>query len=196
MLTAILCLFLSLFVASGTLEKFFLKHTLPSPIATPALTIGAMEPLPPVPWFEAISRLAEDVAAKLPSSAVLAASEVGYLGASAPEVRLIDLVGLNDTEFGRNGFSLNGLLERAPDVIWLPHSDYTGLRADILTDPRFHIRYQLIVGAFNYGLAIRRDSSHRTQIETDVARAWTKLYPIYKIDDFIVQSQKNEGGER
>jgi hypothetical protein len=187
-LMAGLLLFAALIAVSGTFEKAYLKLTLPRPISMPALPVRASEPLPSVPWFEAITRLAEDVAASLPSDVILAASEVGYLGASAPHVTLIDLVGLNDTSFGRNGFSLDDLLARAPDLIWLPHWDYTGLRAAILADPRLHDRYQVIVGAFNYGLAIRRDSRYRVQIESEVARAWTKLYPAYEMKDFIVQA--------
>ncbi|PVE26342.1 hypothetical protein DC522_00855 [Microvirga sp. KLBC 81] len=187
-LTAGLLLFAALIAASGMLEKAYLKRTLPRPVSMPALPVTASEPLPSVPWFEAITRLAEDVAADLPSDAILAASEVGYLGASAPHVTLIDLVGLNDTVIGRNGFSFDDLLARAPDLIWLPHWDYTGLRAAILADPRFHDRYQVIVGAFNYGLAIRRDSPHRVQIESNIAQAWTKLYPAYGMKDFVVHT--------
>jgi len=133
----------------------YFRLILPAPIPVPSLVTTAHEPLPQVPWFEAIRYLGDDVLARLPPGASMAASEVGYLGYIAPRMPIIDLVGLNDTRIGMRGFSMNDLLERAPDLIWFPHLDYTGLRSAMLTDPRLFDRYIVLDEAFNYGLAIR-----------------------------------------
>ncbi|GEO16332.1 hypothetical protein MAE02_40280 [Microvirga aerophila] len=185
-LLVLLSVHMGVSIAWVRLEPAYLEFTRPHPVPvrSPAITSSASLPL--VPWFEAIARLAEDVVTNLPAGASLAASEVGYLGAVAPNTVLIDLVGLNDTRISRNGFSLDDLLARAPDLIWLPHLHYTGLRAQILAEPRFHDRYQVIVGALNYGLALRRDSPHRKRIHDDVAGLWMKLYPAHRLEDYVV----------
>ena len=110
----------------------WLQRRLPPPVPQPDLAIAAATPLPEVPWIRAIMALGDDVVARLPAGARIAASAVGYLGAVNPAVTLIDIAGLNDTRIARQGFSMDDLLARAPDLIWLPHHDYTGLRAAIL----------------------------------------------------------------
>jgi hypothetical protein len=73
-----------------------------------------------------------------------------------------------------------------PDIIWFPHSEYTGLRSKILSDRRLFDRYIVIAGAFNYGFAIRRDGPRRVLIEKEVAAAWATLYPDFAMADYIV----------
>ncbi|MFH1144281.1 MAG: hypothetical protein V1774_07035 [Candidatus Eisenbacteria bacterium] len=114
--------------------------------------------------------LMAEIAARLPEGSVVAASEIGYLGARAPRVTIIDLSGLNDARIAREGVRVTGLIEREVDLVWMPHTDYRGIRRDILSDPLFAERFELFPGAFDYGLAIRRDSRRRNQI-LDAVRA-------------------------
>jgi hypothetical protein len=155
--------------------------------AVPPLPIRAAKPLPDLPWFEVIQQLADEIVRPLPRGATIAASEVGRIGSVAPAVSVIDLVGLNDTTIGTHGFSMDYLLRREPDLIWFPHEDYTGLRAQIFSDPRLFERYIVIAGAFNYGIAIRRDGQHRAMIERNLAGAWGKLYPGVAMTDYLVE---------
>jgi hypothetical protein len=180
---AIACVWMG---ARGSIYAAYMKAVVPPPIAVPALTFAAKAPLPKVEWHDANVTLAEKVAAHLPTGAVMAASEVGYLGSMARHASIIDLVGLNDTTIGRRGFSMDDLLSRKPDLIWLPHGDYTGLRAKILSDGRLFEQYDVIAGAFTYGLAIRRDSVHRGAVETRVRDAWAAVYPGREMKDYVV----------
>ena len=135
----------------------YARRVIPAPVAMPALPIAAAAPLPRIEWDAAITTIASHIAARLPKGASMAASEVGILGSIGRHATLIDLVGLNDTTIGRRGFSMDYLLSRAPDFIWLPHTDYTGLRAQILSDQRLYEQYDVYAGAFTYGIAVRRE---------------------------------------
>jgi hypothetical protein len=98
----------------------------------------------------------------LPDDLVIASTEVGHLGVMNPRKTVIDLAGLNDTEFALHGFSATRLFARAPDVLYMPHPDYGGMIRDILVDPALRERYELHsakdLGAL--ALAIRVDSPH------------------------------------
>ena len=106
-----------------------------------------------------------------------------------PAVTLIDIAGLNDTRIARQGFSMDDLLTRAPDLIWLPHHDHTGLRAAILGDARLYRDYVLLDGAFGYGLAVRRDGPHRAAIEAGLRQAWAALYPGRVMADYVARGE-------
>jgi hypothetical protein len=93
---------------------------------------------------------------------------------------------LNDTYIGLHGFSMDHLLARSPDLIWLPHTSYTGLRALMLEDPRLFERYIVINDAFYFGVAIRRDSPMRAAIEKALHSAWNELYPSWRLADYVV----------
>jgi hypothetical protein len=175
-------------------QAAYLGLILSKPVPAPALSIAASEPLPVVGWFAAIRHLSDDVVARLPAGARIAASEVGYLGAASPNAEIIDIVGLNDTRIGARGFSMDDLLDRAPDLIWLPHWDYTGLRGMMLSDARLFERYRVIAGAFNYGIAIRIDSPLRSQIETAVRVAGSRLYAAQNLEAYVVRSPTPRDG--
>lgn len=168
-------------------EQAYLRLVLPEPVPVPALATAADKPLPQMSWREAVAAFGRAVVAHLPTEASLATTEVGYLGALDPARTVIDLAGLNDTRFATEGFSMDGLLARAPDLVWLPHSDYTGLRAAILGDARLFARYRVIDGAFNYGLAIRRDSPFRPAIEARLGAAWAAHYPQHAMADHVAR---------
>ena len=159
---------------------------LPEPVAAPRLEYRAQASLPDRPWFSVVQRIGDDVISRLPAGSSVAASEVGYIGSVAPDISIIDLVGLNDTSIGRAGLSTDYLFNAEPDIIWLPHRDYTGLRSRLLSDVRLYDRYTVIVDAFSYGIAIRRDSPRRALIEERVAAAWKRLYPDFVMADYVV----------
>jgi hypothetical protein len=168
------------------LERSYTARVVPQPIAVPSLPVTPHTPMPRYErWYPTVPVLGSLVAA-LPPGAVVAASEVGYIGAIAPKVTVIDLVGLNDTRIGLHGFSMDQLLERAPDLIWMPHTDYTGLRAAILSDPRLYEQYVVVADAFNFGIAIRRSSALRGPLETGLRTAWAKLYPSTNLAEYVV----------
>lgn len=174
--------------AQRGLEAAYMKAILPERIATPPLpTLAEARTKPPKrAWFDVIQQVADEIVAPLPDDAVIAASEVGYLGVAAKGKALIDLVGLNDTTIGRRGFSMDYLLSRKPDLIWMPSDDYTGLIASIYSDARLLERYMVVRNAFNYGIAIRRDGPYAARIEAAARRSWAELYPEHRFDDFVV----------
>lgn len=187
--------FLGALALQRGIDRLYLAALLPQSIAAPRLEYKATAPLPEKPWFTVARQIGDGIISRLPAGSAVAASEVGYIGSAAPNVTVVDLVGLNDTRIGRSGFSMDYLLGFKPDIIWFPHRDYTGLRSTMLSDPRLYERYIVIAGAFNYGLAIRRDSPHRASIEEDVAAAWAKLYPDRALPDYIVTgSRGSEAG--
>ncbi len=100
----------------------------------------------------------------LPSDAVVAMSEVGYPSALALQVEIIDLEGLNDNLTAHQGFSLKRLLERRPDFIWFPHYHYTKLVLTLLNSEELRSQYEIYPNAFDYGIAICKDSPYRQQI--------------------------------
>ena len=169
-------------------EAAYMKAILPERIALPSLpTIAeAGKRSPKRIWFDVIRQVADEIVAPLPGDAVIAASEVGYLGAAAKGKTIVDLVGLNDTTIGRRGFSMDYLLSRKPDLIWMPCDDYTGLIASIYGDARLFERYMVVRDGFNYGIAIRRDGPYAARIEAAARRSWAVLYPELGFDDYVV----------
>jgi hypothetical protein len=171
----------------GQANASWLRMTLPPPIASPQPITNTSKSLPRLDNGRAWWIVANRIVAHLPRGTVMAASEVGMVGAASPDVSVIDLAGLNDREIGLYGFSPSRLVERAPALIWLPHEDYTGARAALLGDAEFRDHYQLITGAFNYGLAIRRGAPQRREIEVIVERAWRETYPGIDIRDHVAR---------
>jgi hypothetical protein len=123
--------------------------------------------------IDAVGRIAE----RLPQKAVIAASEVGYLGAAAPELTIVDLGGLNDDTLARKGFSAAYVASRRPDLIWMPHSDYTVPNKALLASSDLAARYDYYPGAFDYGLAVRKDTPLRSDVVRAVQAIWQETYP-------------------
>ena len=123
------------------------------------------------------------------SGSVVAASEVGLVGALAPQVAVIDLAGLNDNEIAWHGFSMDRLLDRKPALIWFAHSDYTWQRREMFCSPRLLQSYTVIGGdAFDYGLAVRRDLPESPQLMQRVGMAFQQVYPGVSMHDYLVSS--------
>ncbi len=152
------------------------------------LTVVAAKALPEADWFRTITAMSDALVKPLPRGVTLAATEVGYLGAENPQKTLIDLAGLNDAEIAHHGVSMNALLRRKPDIIWLPHPAYTYQRGVMLSDPALLREYDVIAGAANYGLALRKDSPYRGQIDRQMQVLWDDLYPGYSMSEYRVSA--------
>ncbi len=152
------------------------------------VNLAAARPLPKKVWYDNIHGIGDILFGSLPTGATIAASEVGYLGVANLRGNVIDIAGLNDNEIARHGFVSSELLKRAPDIIWMPHSDYTWQRGVLLTDPGLLAQYDLYAGVADYGLALRKDSPFRPQIDRQMAVLWQQFYPSYKMQDYKVAS--------
>jgi hypothetical protein len=150
--------------------------------------IAATAPLPEVHWDDMMTDLTDLLVRPLPAGVTVAATEVGYLGAQAPQVDIIDLAGLNDSAIALRGFDIPALLARKPDIIWMPNLEYTYQSGLMLSDPTLLQQYDLYAGAANYGLAIRKDSPFHAQIEQHLHDFWSHAYPGYNLNDYLVRS--------
>jgi hypothetical protein len=158
-----------------------------------SIEMAARKPLPRKVWFDNIHGLGDVLLAPLPSGATIAASEVGYLGAADLHGNVIDIAGLNDNQIALHGFNMDALLKRAPDIIWMPHSDYTYQLGVMLTDPGLLSQYDFYAGVADYGIALRKDSPIRPQIDRQMAILWRDFYPGYKMQDYKVTSTSWSG---
>jgi hypothetical protein len=82
----------------------------------------------------------------------------------------------------------------------MPNTDYTYQRGLMISDPEFLQEYELYAGAANYGIAVRKDSSRRKDIEAQMKVFWSAAYPGLEMDDYVVTSagwsgQKHVVGE-
>ncbi len=152
------------------------------------IEIAARVPLPTIPWQVMMTDITDLLVAPLPKGATVVATEVGYLGARAQQVNVIDMAGLNDNEIALHGFDVQSLLLRKPDVIWMPNNDYTYQNAWMMSDPELLKEYDVYAGAANYGLAIRKNSPYRTEIDRQMQVFWNAAYPGYRMSDYLVQS--------
>ena len=143
--------------------------------ASLAYPTPAAKPLPAVDRWEAIEQMAR-IAEAAPKGTVMAMSEYGLVGARAPDVELIDLVGLHDRQFALHGFSASELFRREPDLIWLAHYHYTNIVRDILQSEAFQQQYVFYPGAFDHGVAIRKDSPRFEPLSQLFVESWRAVY--------------------
>ena len=190
---AVLCPVISLSgIAIWSQARTWSQHRLlVAPYAAPKIVVAATSPLPELPWFEVINTLANEIVKPLPPGTLVAASEVGLIGAAAPQVGVIDLAGLNDNDIALRGFSMDRLLDREPVLIWFPHGDYTWQRQAMLCSPGLLRAYTVLGGnAFNYSLAIRRGTPVTGQLDESVVKAFRSLYPGSAMEDYLASSIK------
>lgn len=154
------------------------------------VVMAARVPLPKVPWDVMMTEFTDVMVAPLPKGATVAATEVGYLGSRAAQVNVIDLAGLNDTEIALHGFDVHALLLRKPDLVWMPNSEYTFQNAEMMSDPELLREYEVYAGAANYGLAVRKDSPYRAQIEKQMQVFWQAMYPGYAMSAYRVETAR------
>lgn len=136
-----------------------------------------------VPWWDSISYMASLVG-ELPDGVTVAATEHGYLASENMHAVIIDMAGLHDIEFARSGFSSERILSREPDLVWLPHLDYTWFRKALLDDPVFHDDYDYYPGVMNYGIALRRESPLHDEMLTALEAVFRRAYPGETLGDF------------
>ncbi len=152
------------------------------------LDIAASVPLPAKNWDVTMIAITDLLVAPLPRGTAVTATEVGYIGSRASQVNIIDLAGLNDTDIALHGFNMAALLARKPDILWLPNISYTYQRGLMLADPALLQQYDVYAGAANYGLALRKDSPFRSQIDQQMKVFWTATYPGYNMEDYRVRA--------
>jgi len=98
----------------------------------------------------------------LPDAVAIATTEVGHAAAMNPGKTIVDYAGLNDAAFARQPFSADRLVARHCDVVYLPHPDYRGMVADLLSNAAFREEYELHSSQELHallGVAIRRKSA-------------------------------------
>lgn len=143
----------------------------------PRFTMPQPQPLPPMPVKTLLLDMGDKLVARLPAGSSVAASEVGYIAAQAPRVKIIDIVGLNDTTIARQGFHMDTLLAQEPDIIWFPHPDYTYQRGVMMSDPRLLREYDFYPEVANFGLAVRKTGRYHAQVEAAFQQFWQQMYP-------------------
>jgi hypothetical protein len=189
LLTTALLLFFLAFSSEAVQGKFRrLEHGHHFEYDPAQLNISANNPLPTTDWQSMMSDITDNLIAPLPPGATVAATEVGYLGERASHVNVIDLAGLNDTAIALHGFDIHRFLARKPDLIWMPNTDYTYQRGIMFSDPAFLAQYNLYANAGNYGIAVRKDSAFRPQIDHQLNIFWSKLYPGTDPSLYLVHS--------
>jgi hypothetical protein len=147
-------------------------------------TTTAQESLETIPWWDSI-QFVSSIVGDLPSGVVIAATEYGYISAENLHAVIVDMAGLNNKELAQSGFSSQRILCRYPDFIWMPHTDYTFFRKELLDDPAFYTNYDYYSGVFNYGVALRRDSFFYDELYASVCKVFQRAYPGKDINDYL-----------
>jgi len=84
-----------------------------------------------------------DEFSKLPDDLTIATTEIGRPSAMNPDKNIIDLTGLNETDFAHNGFSADFLFRKYhPDLIYLPHPYYQKTIKEITNNNFFKEHYE------------------------------------------------------
>ncbi len=189
LLTGAMLLFFFIFSSQAAQLKFRqLEHGHHFEYDPAQLNITATTPLPAVDWQPIMQAITDDLVAPLPPGTTVAATEVGYLGVRASRINIIDLAGLNDNDIALHGFNTTRFLARKPDLIWMPNTAYTYQRGELFSDPDFQRQYDIYADAGDYGIAIRKDSPVRPQIEHQFSIFWSDVYPGTKPSDYLVHS--------
>ncbi len=75
-------------------------------------------------------------------------------------------------------------MRRRPDLIWMPHWDYTGMIRALLDDAELRSDYVFYPDALTYGVAVRADA--RALRELWAAR-FADVYPGLSMDDYAAR---------
>ncbi len=150
-----------------------------APAPAPAYERPEAAPLPELDSWQAAAQVAA-LARDAPPGAVFAMSEHGLVGARAPHVVVVDLLGLHDRAFAR-GFSTDALFARRPQVIWFPHPDHGQMLRDLLASPTLWRDYDVYPEAFAFGLAVRKHPPARAAAA--LAARWAAVYPGTRMED-------------
>ena len=134
-------------------------------------------------WKTSVMGIA-DLLELVPPEVVIAASEHGIIGSRQKDRTIIDLLGLHDRTIAHRGFDSSYLMDRHPDLIWMPNSDYTATIAAILDDPIFKRTYDFYPGLYDYGIAIRIDGHHRDSLKAALVSELNRIYGVSAIEPF------------
>ncbi len=104
----------------------------------------------------------------LGSDLAFASTELGILGALAPQHKVIDLSGLHDPSITGTTFDPDRLCDdQKPDLIYMPHPDYVEMIAALRSSPSFQKNYQEYPSETLHtwlGIAIRKESRYFVQM--------------------------------
>ena len=146
-------------------------------------TVAASRSLPELDSWRSAQEIAT-LARAAPAGTRFAMSEHGLPGAAAPDVTIIDVLGLHDRELARTGFQAATLWRRRPDLIWMPHPDHTQMIRDILDSDRFWSEFEFYPDAFSYGVALRREGPRYSTLAALLRRRWQASYPGFVLEDY------------
>jgi hypothetical protein len=152
--------------------------------ATGGYHVPAASPLPELDSWQSAQAIAA-IAAAAPDGTSFAMSEHGLPGALAPQVAIIDVLGLHDRFFAQHGFSAPELFRRKPDAIWMPHPDHTQMLRDILDSDELWSHYVFYPDAFAYGVALRTDGPHYAHLATLLKAQWQGAYSSLPMADYV-----------
>ncbi len=180
-LVAVLALVTLLPLAARTLPGWWEReHVLPGAPAPDVVPNPGR--LPELPYWSCVQAMSQ-IARQAPEGALLAMSEYGAVGNEAPDVAILDPLGLHDREVAREGFSAERFVARAPDVVWMPHPDYVTLRRALLRDPGFREQYEYFPAALQFGLAVRKTGPRAEAVGKVVREVWGRFYPGQSMRD-------------
>ncbi len=97
-----------------------------------------------------------------PNNFKLGGTELGIPGVMHPEKIVVDFTGLHDPKM-LGKFSVEHLLEQAPDLIYMPHPDYVGMHQVLNRSTEFQNAYHVYepeVLQSYLGIALRRKSQY------------------------------------
>jgi hypothetical protein len=149
-------------------------------------TVAAARPLPELDSWRSAQEIAT-LARAAPAGTRFAMSEHGLPGAAAPDVAIIDVLGLHDRDFARRGFQAAALWRRHPDLIWMPHPDHTQMIRDILDSDSFWSDFEFYPDAFSYGVALRRGGPRYLVLADLLRRRWQANYPGFALQDYLAR---------
>jgi len=173
---------------SSILPETFARFALHDRGVPPARVItNAAQPLAELDFWRNIAGFSAFLQ-RLPRDITVAATEHGYAGAASPDIPIIDLSGLNTSEYALGEFSADRVMEAKPDLIWLPHPDYTNRVKRILLHPAFQGEYELFAGAFNFGVALARNSHRYQEIRRTFLGVTSILYPETNMLEYIAKN--------
>ncbi len=113
----------------------------------------------------------------------LAATEYGLIGATLPMVPILDLAGLHDPVLAHGGGVVDRLIQVKPTLIWMPFPDYDGMTRALYCDRRLWDEYEVVPGAFRFGVAIRRDAEASTRAALN--EEFSRFYAGETMDDHL-----------
>ncbi len=94
----------------------------------------------------------------LPAGASFAATEHGYPSVHYPDLRIMDLAGLHHPAIAKEGYNDSQLASWKPDLIWMPHRHYIGLRKRMTDGAFFQEKYLYVPNVDSFGVALYLDS--------------------------------------